>query len=246
MRIGRWLPILVTTWLGLGGAMADQLAPGNFTFAWEQERCWLEANQAPVNAILRHVSETTGIPIVLAPANTSVVTVALGDCELEQLVETLSAGSAITYVQDGPNGRYRIERIITTSTTPPEIKEEQLRELVRARNRLDEKLAPISGPPLRYTGIGARIAPSDDGQGVWLSPLAAGTPAARAGIRPGDLLVAVDDRPVRELGGLSEISAAIRGPEHTPVRLRLRKPDGIEVNITVIREWFDSTATARP
>lgn len=49
-----------------------------------------------------------------------------------------------------------------------------------------------------------------------------GTPAARAGIRPGDVIVAIDDSPTAGMT-LSQASAKIRGPKGTSVKLKVRR-----------------------
>lgn len=77
-------------------------------------------------------------------------------------------------------------------------------------------------------GVGLLIAndPTGDGHLRVLAPLAGG-PADRAGIRPGDELVAIDGQPLR--GVTSErASSLLRGSGGTEVRVRLvRRSDGI-------------------
>ncbi|OGV41175.1 MAG: hypothetical protein A2X46_07440 [Lentisphaerae bacterium GWF2_57_35] len=221
----------------------SEVSPGQFSFRWENERCWLEANQAPANEILKYVSEATGIPIALAPGQDVRVTLSLADRDLEKLVNSISAGSAITYLQDPATGACRIDKIRIASSVNSATKNEQLRELVVAQNRLDEKLSSKPAPPVRYTGIGARVTLNDDRQGLWLSPVTKNAPAAKAGISAGDLVLAIDGKSVREFGGLGDIVAAIQGPANTQVRLKLRKPDGTEVVKNVTREWLDYAST---
>ena len=49
------------------------------------------------------------------------------------------------------------------------------------------------------------------------------TPAFKAGIRPGDVVVRIDDRPAETLT-VDEVAQRVRGPEGTTVRLTIRRP----------------------
>jgi hypothetical protein len=96
-------------------------------------------------------------------------------------------------------------------------------------------LAPVGEgqePRLELVGIGATMAPRDGvamiGQ---LTPDGAG---ARAGLVPGDAVVAVDGHTVAELGFGTTIQQ-IRGAEGTPVLLRVRHADGREEDMVVVR-----------
>jgi C-terminal processing protease CtpA/Prc len=213
------------------------LAPGHFSFHWENNQGWLYANEAPASAILKRISEVTGIPIVLVPNDHSRVTLSLAGRDLEKLVNSICAGSAITYLQDPVTGQYRIEKIRMTSSVDSAVKNEQLRELITAQAQQNHS-SPAT-PPVRYTGIGARVALNEDKQGLWLSPLAPNAPAAKAGIAEGDLVLAIDGKSVAEFGGLPDIVAAIQGPMNTQVQLRLRKSNGTEVVKSVTREVVD-------
>ena len=70
-----------------------------------------------------------------------------------------------------------------------------------------------------YPGIGVEVAPEQDGIKV-LRPIA-DSPAERAGLRSGDVIVRIDDSPVQ-----SDVDAAIdqmRGPAGTQVKLSVRR-----------------------
>ncbi len=85
------------------------------------------------------------------------------------------------------------------------------------REEYDEIRLSTSGS---YPGIGVEVAPEVDGIKV-LRPIA-DSPAERAGLRSGDVIVKIDDAPV-----LSDVDAAIdqmRGPAGTLVKLSVRRP----------------------
>lgn len=60
------------------------------------------------------------------------------------------------------------------------------------------------------------------------------TPAARAGLRPGDRLLAIDGQDTAGLD-LADMLAALAGPEGSPVSLSVRGRDGRTRELTVIR-----------
>jgi carboxyl-terminal processing protease len=67
-----------------------------------------------------------------------------------------------------------------------------------------------------YSGVGIEVS-AHDGRVVVVTPIE-GSPAARAGVRPGDIVLAVDGRPV-EAGKLDDTIARMRGATGTTVRL---------------------------
>ncbi len=71
-----------------------------------------------------------------------------------------------------------------------------------------------------YSGIGVEVA-LESGVIVVIAPID-GSPAARAGIRAGDAILAIDGRPA-ENEGLAEAIASIRGKPGTVVRLGVRR-----------------------
>lgn len=84
-----------------------------------------------------------------------------------------------------------------------------------------------------YSGIGVEIE-ERDGKLV-IRDVFQGSPAERAGIRIGDVLLAVNGQPVEELG-LNGVVREVRGLEGTPVTLRLaRGAHDEQYEVTVIR-----------
>ena len=72
-----------------------------------------------------------------------------------------------------------------------------------------------------YAGIGVSIRPGT--RPVVVGEVFSGTPAARAGLRPGDALVAVDGTDVTALSA-DQIAQLVRGPAETRVMLTIRRP----------------------
>lgn len=76
----------------------------------------------------------------------------------------------------------------------------------------------------RYDGVGMEII-ARDGKIIVVAPFS-GSPAYRAGIRPGDAILAIDGKPVENLIG-SQVSDLLKGPK------------GTQVLITIAREGAD-------
>lgn len=82
-----------------------------------------------------------------------------------------------------------------------------------------------------FEGIGAHVT-IEDGQLTIIAPIP-DSPAAKAGIKAGDIVVEIDGRPASEMS-LAEAVINIRGPEGTPVRLLIlhqgdTEPEEIEI-----------------
>lgn len=219
--------------------LANVLEPGTFRIHWEDGRCWLQAREARVNAILAQVSATTGIPIIVDPEDTSVITVTLADRDIEELMRAINSNANIIYAEDPETGEYYIEKIITSSTVDPETKQKYLRDLLVTQQELEKKLSLEPVRPVRYSGIGARVALSSDKKGLWVRPMHPTAPAAKAGLRTGDLVVAIEGRPVADFGTLADVVRAIRGPANSTVALTVRQPDGSEVVKSVTRKTIE-------
>jgi carboxyl-terminal processing protease len=100
-------------------------------------------------------------------------------------------------------------------------------------------LEPLVGEPLReelagkYEGIGIWVE-HPEGEITIVSPIA-GSPAERAGLQPGDVIVAADGQELRGLENDAAMSL-IRGPAGTSVRLTIRRGGAGAFDVTVARE----------
>lgn len=82
----------------------------------------------------------------------------------------------------------------------------------------------------KYYGVGMQVGPRNN-KVIVIAPFV-GTPAYRAGIRPGDVIVAVDGKPTDNLT-TSEVAEMLKGPKGTTVR------------ITILREGSEKPSSSR-
>jgi carboxyl-terminal processing protease len=91
-----------------------------------------------------------------------------------------------------------------------------------------------------YSGVGIELS-MEDGQVVVVAPLD-GSPAARAGVRPGDIIATIDGVPVNT-STLADAIARMRGKEGTSVRLGIvREGSGEPLQITLKRSRVELTS----
>jgi carboxyl-terminal processing protease len=86
----------------------------------------------------------------------------------------------------------------------------------------------------RYYGVGMQIAPRNN-KIIVIAPFA-GTPAYKAGLRPGDVILAVDGKPTDNLG-VSDVADMLKGPKGTPVHISiLRESNEKPLEFSVVRD----------
>ena len=104
-------------------------------------------------------------------------------------------------------------------------------------------LTSVSG---QFEGIGATIATQDPTGAQGCEPVGPacrlvvvrpipGSPAARAGIQPGDAILAVDGRDVSGLT-IDQVVQLVRGPRGTPVTLRIGRGSAPPFELRIVRE----------
>lgn len=84
-----------------------------------------------------------------------------------------------------------------------------------------------------FGGVGMEIGINKDGALSVISPLK-DTPAARAGVRSGDLILAIDGTDTTNLS-VDDAVAKIRGKEGTTVKLELQRGSGKPFTVSVVR-----------
>jgi carboxyl-terminal processing protease len=86
----------------------------------------------------------------------------------------------------------------------------------------------------RYFGVGMQVGPRNN-KVIVIAPFA-GTPAYKAGIRPGDVIVAVDGKPTDGMN-TGEVADLLKGPKNTTVRITIAR-DGSDkpIEMTVVRD----------
>ncbi len=84
-----------------------------------------------------------------------------------------------------------------------------------------------------FSGIGAELGYNEDGQIRIVTPLK-GSPAEKAGVKPGDVIVAVDDEPVTPTETVYHVVYRIRGESGTDVKLTLLAKDSTQTRDVVV------------
>ena len=101
----------------------------------------------------------------------------------------------------------------------------------------------------KYYGVGMTVAPRD-GRTIVLAPFV-GSPAYKAGIRPGDVILKVDDKPTDGLS-TSEVADMLKGKQGTVVRILIGREgytEPLEFTITrdeIPRHGVDNAQLIRP
>lgn len=89
-----------------------------------------------------------------------------------------------------------------------------------------------------FSGIGVEIGVRD-GRVTVIAPLT-GSPADQAGVKPGDIVVAIDKEPIKSEETLDEVVSRIRGERGQPVTLTVvHQGENEPVDITVVRDTIE-------
>jgi carboxyl-terminal processing protease len=85
-----------------------------------------------------------------------------------------------------------------------------------------------------FKGVGIQLAPRPDGTFEVVTPLD-GSPAAASGIEPGDVLLAVDGKPLAHVQ-MPDVIRMVGGAPKTTVALSVRHLDGTTATYTLVRD----------
>jgi carboxyl-terminal processing protease len=86
----------------------------------------------------------------------------------------------------------------------------------------------------KYYGVGMQVGPRNN-KVIVIAPFA-GAPAYRAGIRPGDVIVAVDGKPTDNMS-TSDVADLLKGPKGTTVKITvLREGADKPLDFTIVRD----------
>ena len=131
------------------------------------------------------------------------------------------------------------EHVDRSTFDPAEFTDAAIRGMITAlddthTHYLGSEAFDIQGQDLegKFEGIGAHVQMGPNGKLVVVSPMA-GSPAERAGIRPGDVIIAVDGTTIEGLGLLEAVSM-IRGPRGSPVVLLVKHLGAIDPEEVVV------------
>jgi carboxyl-terminal processing protease len=87
-----------------------------------------------------------------------------------------------------------------------------------------------------FTGVGVEISTRDSVLTV-VAPIE-GTPAAKAGMRSGDQIIAIDDKPTKDMS-VGDAVKAIRGPKGSKVLIGVHRPGQERIlTLTIIRDFI--------
>lgn len=86
----------------------------------------------------------------------------------------------------------------------------------------------------QYGGLGIEVTYDSDNKAVKVISPMYGTPAWRAGLQPGDLIVGIDDQPVSEMEYMEAVNK-MRGKPGTEVKLTIKRGKDI-IEVKIIRE----------
>ena len=94
----------------------------------------------------------------------------------------------------------------------------------------EERNDALSGS---YVGIGVRINETDEGL-PQVTSVFPGSPAEAAGLKPDDVIVAVDGKTTVE-HSIDEVAGWVRGEAGTTVEVTIRRADGTEQTLSIVR-----------
>lgn len=85
------------------------------------------------------------------------------------------------------------------------------------------------------TGIGVQLAANPQSNGFKAIAVMKNSPASRAGIQPGDIVLAIDDLPIQGLSA-DRVVSMIRGAANTQVKIHLSRSEQLPYTVTLTRQ----------
>ncbi|OFW00333.1 MAG: peptidase S41 [Acidobacteria bacterium RIFCSPLOWO2_12_FULL_59_11] len=149
-----------------------------------------------------------------------------GDAEIQQSLRAIS--KVLRTVEQQYADSVDVEKVIYNGAIPG-----MLRSLDPHSNFFDPKSFALLREEQegRYYGVGMTVTPRN-GKTIVLAPFV-GSPAYKAGLRPGDVIVQVDNTPTDNLT-TTEIAELLKGPKGTKVRIQVMRegtPEPLEFAI---------------
>jgi carboxyl-terminal processing protease len=142
--------------------------------------------------------------------------------------------------------RKAMEGLAPGTTEPREVFAKAINTALRELDPYSRYLSPRNhgqereGASGSFGGVGLQVEPGEGAVRV-IAPMP-GTPAARAGLQPGDLIVRVDEQPLAGVP-LPDAIAMMRGAPGTPVSVTVRRSGrGEEFTVSLTRETIRSQA----
>lgn len=236
-RVLRWrVPTQVIRSLSVLVALAPilgwALESGEFVFEENAGRYSLEAVAAPVADILAHIEQATGIPIEYDEEDPGTTTQTLRDVDLERIMRLLGENVVMTFVADptAPDG-YRADSV----KLDPSADDATRAAVARAAQPTPPVPSRMRRGPITYSGVGGRIAFTEDRRAIRFFPVVADAPIARSGITPEDVVIEIEGRPISSFRTLTDMSKVIRGKKGTTVTLTVQKANGAVIRQQVMR-----------
>lgn len=208
------------------------LESGEFLFHENAGRYSLEAVDAQITDILAYIQDQTGIPIDYDREQAGTTTQSLQDVDMERIMRLLGENVVMTFVSDptAPDG-YRVDSIMLD----PAADDATRAAVARASRSAPPTPRTSRRGPVTYSGVGGRMAYTEDKRGIRFFPVVENAPIAQAGITPKDTVIEVEGKPVTSFKTLTEMSGLIRGEAGTVVTLTVRKSNGAVVRQQVRR-----------
>src|ERR1022692_2853827 len=133
-------------------------------------------------------------------------------------------------------GIYGPKLEVASAAAPSEDLDGDVRNFSKVLSLVEANFAdPVSADKTVYYGVGMQVGPQPNGKTAVKAPFP-GSPAYKVGIRPGDILVSVNDKSTEGLS-TTEIADLLKGPRGTQVKIVISREGAPDyMTFTVIRD----------